>query len=598
MRLYQKTILEDVNIHLYKKDRICLIGRNGCGKSTLMKVIDGNLELEEGEIFYNVGISSERLRQDIDFIEPVSIYNFIAQCKKKRDDAAIEKHEIDIILDKLQIDGHWMLSECSGGQIRRAYLAKVLIQKPDILLLDEPTNHLDIATIGWLEEFIKSYPGSVICISHDRAFLTNVTNKIWLLDRGVIKKTDQGFRYFDDWYDRLIAEEERILNKLNKKLQEEKDWLSAGVTARRKRNQRRLKGLQILRQHFQQQAQKLQERKNKIADLATEKTTRTKFVIEVINLSLKYHKKNIIESFNCRIVKGEKIGIIGANGSGKSTLLKALIGKITPSKGRVELGVNTVISYIDQNRVLLKPELSIQETLCETGSDQVFVKGRYLHVAAYLKQFMFDPAMRSNKVATLSGGEAARLALAKTLIAPGNLLILDEPTNDLDMDSLEVLLEILSEYDGTLILVSHDRDFVNRLVTRTWVLQPDSGKIIDIFGGYDEYQKLYSAQNTELKIEDNKNNKNIEYDSQQNQKPAGQKSKKLSYNEKFLLESIPDKIKLLEAEILELEKEIFTDGKYNAQPMVMQIKIKDLNQSQQEVERLFQTWIDLEQRSS
>ncbi len=486
-----KIILSDLELYLYKGDKICLIGRNGCGKSSLMKVISEDYELDNGELFKDPAITTGYLKQDIAIKLNSNIYDFILDQNNK--------NEIDIILEKLQINGTDNLSTYSGGQLRRASLAKALILEPEILLLDEPTNHLDIETIEWLEGYVKSYNGAIICVSHDRTFLSNVTNKIWWLDRGHLRKSDKGFKYFDEWQNIIIEQEEAALRKLNKKLAQENEWLNAGVTARRKRNQKRLAQLKTLREIAREHAAKLARSKQRVQAELEENIAKSKFIIEADNVSFRYKNTKIIDNFSFRVKKGEKIGIIGANGSGKSTFIKLLTKQLTPEIGKIIYGGNLDISYFDQHREKLNYNHTLQQTLCPTGGDQVFLPNdKTMHVAGYLKQFMFDPKLLNAKTAILSGGEANRLLLAKILINPGNLLILDEPTNDLDMDSLEILLDILADYSGTLIVVSHDRDFLDRLVTRTLVFA--QSKIHNLTGGYEDYKQYFTASPITKKI--------------------------------------------------------------------------------------------------
>jgi len=604
LRFADKIVFEDIELYLHHGDKVCLIGRNGCGKSSLMKVINGDYELDSGDLYQDPKTTTSYLRQDSKIDLSVSIYEFIL--KDLGDDA---KYKADIIFEKLQIEGAKIMSSLSGGQLRRASLAKALVEEPEILLLDEPTNHLDIAAIEWLEDYVKSYPGSVVCISHDRAFLNNVTNKLWWIDRGVLRKSDKGFKYFEEWQEKLLEHEEATLKKMQKKLDEENIWLSQGVTGRRKRNQKRLSDLRRLRETMREKTNHLASGKQKIESITTDEAKKTRFIIEADGLCFGYssaeNKGLIIKDFSFRVKKGEKIGLIGPNGSGKSTLIKLLLKELEPESGRVRHGTELDLSYFDQHRTDLNPNHSLKQTLCPSGGDQVFLHDKTTHVVSYLKSFMFDPKMLNAKVSTLSGGEANRLLLAKALINPGNLFILDEPTNDLDMDTLEMLLEVLSDYTGTLIVVSHDRDFLEKLVTRTLVFTPDQG-ILDIIGGYDDYVKYYKkdapvpvkvkktsvALGLDPKVLGNSQDPGIfaNHSSKEN-KPR----KKLSYKDQRLLENIPSEIDALEARIIAIEKELGSTTLYMKDPVKFGKLSEELEVSRSKIDELTEVWMKIEE---
>jgi ATP-binding cassette subfamily F protein uup len=580
-----KVILSAIELYISPGDKICLIGKNGSGKSSLLKVIRGIYDLDNGEIFRDPVSTIGYLTQDIKNSTQMSIEDFVMEGVLDPDN---NKYLADIVITELGIDGKMLLCNCSGGQVRRAYLAKVLVMQPSILLLDEPTNHLDISTIQWLEDYVKSYQGAVICISHDKAFLSNVTNKIWWLDRGELRKSDRGFKFFAEWQEQIIVQEEAALRKLNRKLEIESDWLQGGVTARRKRNQRRLAHLRRLRETVKQSAAKLSSAKHKLSAEMAEEIKKTKFIIEAENVSFAYENKLIVKDFSFRVIKGEKIGIIGANGSGKSTFIKLLTKELDPSTGKVKHGTNLDISYFDQCRTSLNPNESLKQVLCPTGGDQIFLSnGLTMHVAGYLKKFMFDPKLLNAKVSTLSGGEANRLLLAKTLINPGNLLILDEPTNDLDMDSLEMLLDLLVDYSGTLLVVSHDRDFLANLATRTLVF--NDGEIRDLLGGFEDYNNFDFAGENKGKIE-------IKRPIVKEVVPvraSSNKTEKLSYKDKRLLEILPSQIESLEIKISNLEKELSNSELYLANPEKYQQLTKDLEEAKKEHITLLEKWISL-----
>lgn len=583
-----KQILTDLELYISPGDRICLVGRNGCGKSSLMKIIQGEYQLDSGEMFQDPAIKIAYLKQDLKNLPNTSLYDFIFS-EGSDPDHESNKYRADIILAQLGIEGNQEIHHCSGGQIRRALLSKALVANPDILLLDEPTNHLDITAIEWLEEYLSTYQGAVICISHDRTFQQNISNKVWWIDRGILRKSTRGFRYYDEWREEIIQMEEAALRKLNRKLEAEKDWLNTGVTARRKRNQKRLANLYRLREEFQTHQLHLKSAKARLQITLAEEMKKTKFTIEAENISYSFGSKKLFDKFSFKVKKGEKIGVIGPNGIGKSTFIRILIKELEPQEGKIKHGTNLEITYFDQYRIELNPNHTLRHTICPSGSDQVFLKDRTMHVAAYLKQFMFDPKTLNDKVSTLSGGEANRLLLAKSLINPGNFLILDEPTNDLDMDSLEMLLEILADYDGTLIVVSHDRDFLERLVTRSLIFT--GTEIIDTYGGYEDYLKYYKKQianNTPQK------KKNLATNIAKQTEASTQKPQKLSYKYVRLLESLPAEIETLEKKIKFTEQELSKAELYLSDPAKFNNLSTKLQTMKNELEQKFSSWIEVE----
>ncbi len=576
-----KIVLSELELYVSPGDRICLVGRNGCGKSSLMKIIDGEYEIDSGKLFQDPGINVGYLKQDLKTIPNGSIYDFILSGFK---DQEANKYSADIILSQLGIDGNTEMKHCSGGQVRRACLAKALVNKPEILLLDEPTNHLDIEAIEWLEGFVKSYPGAVICISHDRKFQENITNRVWWIDRGNMRKSSKGFKYYDEWREEIIADEEATLRKMNRKLEAEKSWLNGGVTGRRKRNQKRLNNLHRLRDSLREHESHLRHAKSKLQIELAQEMKKTKFIIEAENISYNFPGKRLFNDFTFKVKKGEKIGVIGPNGVGKSTLIRLLTKELEAQSGKVKHGTNIDITYFDQHRTELNLEHSLKKTLCPGGGDQIFMQGNYVHVATYLKSFLFDPKMLNDKVSTLSGGEANRLLLAKALINPGNLFILDEPTNDLDMDSLEMLLEILSSYKGTLIVVSHDRDFLERLVTRTLVFAED--KIIDLYGGYEDYLKYYKKEPTDTKATKKK--------TAQKEVAKVVAPQKLTYKYARLLEVLPLEIEKLENRISEIETELSAPELYSKKPEKFHSLSEELQKSKDLLEQKLDQWIEVE----
>jgi ATP-binding cassette subfamily F protein uup len=577
-------IFYDLELFIYPGDKICLIGKNGCGKSSLLKIMTSVYEIDNGSIYKAPGVRIKYLEQDPRVDAVGNIYNFILTeiLPEQRDE---KKYLVDMILHNLEIDGTLEMQNLSGGQTRRACLAKALLEEPEILLLDEPTNHLDISAIEWLEEYIKSYKGSIVCISHDRKFLHNVTNKLWWLDRKTLKKSDKGFSYFDEWQEEVLTQEMHELERLNRQVEEGNLWLQQGVTARRKRNVRRLGEVYALRQQLKSEQVAQNARKNKIEINSVENNKKTKFIIEARDICFSYGSKPLVKNFNLNITRGEKIGLIGPNGSGKSTIIKLLTKQLTPTDGLVKHGVGLEISYFDQHKEMLNINESLWQNICPSGgADVFFADGRSMHVAAYLKKFMFDPKLLNDKVSTLSGGQRSRLMLAKILINPGNFLILDEPTNDLDMDSLEVLYNILMDFNGTILIVSHDRDFLDRLVSRTLVFD-SSGCITSFIGGYEDYKKYYAPQDIINKSSPKKVTQNL------TQEKAT--ANKLSYKYQRLLEVLPSEIEEHEIRILAISSKLSDADLYAKSPAEFDRLSKELMELKNIITEKESLWLNL-----
>ncbi|MFZ9469751.1 MAG: ABC-F family ATP-binding cassette domain-containing protein, partial [Rickettsiales bacterium] len=481
----KKTLFENLSLNLFQGDRICLIGKNGVGKSTLMQAIFGNIDLEHDQRWVMPNSIIGHLTQSEKITENILISDYIKKDLKLDDH---KEYLIDIICEKLQINKNLYTNEISGGQKRRVNLAKSLIFEPDILLLDEPTNHLDLEIIEWLENYLSLYKGALVIISHDRKFLEKVTNKIFWLRAGNIKINNNGYVDFDNWSQNIIDFEKRELDNLEKKVELESGWLQTGVTARRKRNIGRLHHLLELKGKLESQRKLVFANQNVMKiNVAKSEEDAPQVIMSFNNVSLEIHQKKLIENFNYKILRGERIGIIGKNGVGKSSLLKLMIGDLSPNLGTVKMARDIDFAYFDQSRSAIKPTSTIQEILCENGGDYVkMANGKTKHIAGYLKDFLFDPKETQTLAGTLSGGQQNRLLLAKTLASPGNFMILDEPTNDLDMDSLEILENYLEKYQGTLVVVSHDRDFLDNVATTIIGFEGDG--IINInLGNYSEY---------------------------------------------------------------------------------------------------------------
>ncbi len=586
-----KLIFDELELYLYPQDKICFVGKNGAGKSSLLKIITGEYELDSGQIYQSPHLTIAYLKQESEINSSKKIRDYLLDSIDNED----YKFMADIMIDKLSLDPERVVSSLSGGFKRRVALAKTLATPSDVLLLDEPTNHLDIKSIEWLEEFMRNFDGVSIIISHDRTFLANITNRIWWLDRGFLRKSSNGFRDFEKWQESIIEFEENQLKKLDKKLAVENIWLSQGVTARRKRNQKRLASLKILRSQMQNFKSTVTAAKEKLSIELDTNSIKSKFVISAEGVEFFYDEKPIIQDFNIRIIKGEKIGVIGPNGCGKSTLIKLLTKNLTPTRGNMKHGVTIDITYLDQQRLELCQDQTIAKFLCPTGGDRIFLKDKEMHVAGYLKKFLFDPKMRDAKISILSGGQKNRLLLAKALISPGNFMVLDEPTNDLDIETLDLLIEILSDYEGTLIIVSHDRDFLDKLVTKTLIFTENG--IQQISGGFTEYQNLLrdsfassTAKNSGTnKIRDTKNKDSV-HQAKQNHAP------KITFKDLHLKQELPKQIESLEKEIMKFERELGDTTLYNQNPVKFHQITNILKQKQSELDVKLNIWIEMEEK--
>ncbi len=560
----KKILFENLDLNLFPRDRVCLIGKNGVGKTSLMNAIFGKFDFDCGERWLMPNTVMGYLTQSEELPPNMTVFQFIVA------DLKIDEHKtyiVDIVCSNLQIDKNSLTQNLSGGQKRRANLARALVLEPDILLLDEPTNHLDLEIIQWLENYLQSYKGALLVISHDRKFLEKVSNKVFWLRAGQIKINNNGYADFDNWSQNIIEHEERELLNLEKKVALESGWLQTGVTARRKRNIGRLHYLLELRQKLEAQKKLVHANQNYIK-ISTQKLEEDapQVILSFNNVSKSFansansSEKKIIDKFTLKILRGEKIGIIGRNGLGKSTLLKMMIGDVRPDSGTVKPARDIAISYFDQSRSAIKPDATIQEILCESGGEYVHLSnGKTRHICGYLKDFLFDPKDISTLAGTLSGGQQNRLLLAKTLANPGNFMILDEPTNDLDMDSLDMLQEYLVKYDGTLIIVSHDRDFLDNVVTSILAFEGD-GAISNNLGGYSDYleyrQKHVKTVINSSQKQPEKNSESAKNNSSNFSTSDANLKKKLSFKFKHELEKLPAKIEKLENKIKELSEEL------------------------------------------
>ncbi len=554
IRFGSKQLFEDVELYINQGDKISLVGRNGSGKSTLLKIIAGLIEPDDGDIFIQPNTKIGYMPQDADLSGYPDLRAVVASGLSENDGSS--DYKVQMWIEQLEIAADADPQTASGGERRKATLAKALINQPDILLLDEPTNHLDMPTIEQLEKIIAAYNGAVVVISHDRRFLTNVSRTTFWLDRGTMRRNNKGFGSFEDWQDQVIEQEIIAQKYLNKKIAEETEWLHKGVTARRKRNMGRLRRLQQLRQERREQIRQVGSVNMDIENTAW----RSKLVIESKHLCKAFGERTIVNDFSAKIIRGNKIGIVGPNGAGKTTLIKLLTKKLEPDSGFVRIGKNLEEAYFDQNRFSLDPSKTLWQTLCDEG-DHIWVRGSYRHVVAYLKDFLFTPEQAKAPVAALSGGEKNRLMLAKVLAQPSNFLLLDEPTNDLDMDTLDLLQEMLSDYDGTILIVSHDRDFLDKIVTSIIYMKGD-GKVEEYVGSYSDLLESFGKQPaTAAKNKPAGKNRN-EPSSERKETSRG----RLSYNQQRLLQVLPQQIAALEQKIENAKNDLCEPTLYQNDP--------------------------------
>ncbi|MCP4329381.1 MAG: ATP-binding cassette domain-containing protein [Alphaproteobacteria bacterium] len=581
LRLGDNVLFEGVDLRIGAGERACLVGRNGSGKTTLLRMLAGEIEPDSGDTFLQPGTRLAYLPQEPVLAPDQTVLEYVSA-------GGAASHEVDAALDQVGLDGARPLHSLSGGEGRRAGLARVLSGRPDILLLDEPTNHLDLATIEWLERTLRDYPGSVLVVSHDRTFLANVSNRTLWLDRRRLRRLDKGFAAFDSWQEDVYAAEARAVEKLDSKLAAEARWLHRGVTARRRRNQGRLRRLQDLRAV---RATLIGEKaRAKIA--AEDGELKSRVVIDAKDLSKSFpgadQPLSIVNGFSTRILRGDRIGILGPNGAGKTTLLRLLVGDLEPDGGRVRLTKSLTVAYFDQHRAILDREQTLWQTLCPGGGDTVWVHGRPRHVVAYLKDFLFDPKQAKSPVSSLSGGERNRLLLAKILARPSELLVLDEPTNDLDMDTLERLEDMLSDYPGTLLLVSHDRNFLDRIVTGTIAMEGD-GRATEYAGGYSDY--LTQRKENRRGAVAFKAPKS-EAAPRTRERPRRQT--KLSYKDRRQLEILPGLIEAISAEIATLEDKLSDGAFYTTDREGFDGATRRLEEAIQERTKMEDRWLELE----
>ena len=595
------TVFENLSFNIHEGSRIALVGKNGAGKSTLMNIITGAQDLDDGERWEEPGITTGYLRQDIstDTDETVFDYIFSEIDEKEKD---LHMYKVDIAAEALHLDTKAKLSSLSGGQLRRAGLARALVEEPRILLLDEPTNHLDLEAIQWLEGYLNAYRGTVLCVSHDRTFLANITNQVFWLDRGQLKVSPKGFKHFEDWSTMLLEQEERELKNRKQAVALEVEWASRGVKARRKRNTRRLEEMHKMRDQLKKDESSYRRATAKIKLKAPKDLEdNAKTVAEFYNVFKSFETEatplKILEKFSYRIQRGDRIGILGKNGSGKTTFLKLLIGELPPDKGRVKVRKDLEFSYFDQKRKDLKPKDTLKKTLSPNGGDYIDVMGKKRHVCGYLKDFLFDPSRAEDTVSTLSGGQKNRLMLAKILANPKSCLILDEPTNDLDMETLDMLEEILMNYKGTLIVVSHDRDFLDQTVTK--ILAFEGNAITqECIGGYSDYLEQKSGKKPASEKPKPPKTSKTKKPEVAEPLPKHKPVKKLTYKLQHELKNLPDKIKATEDKVKAYTAQLSDADFYARDPNQFHEVTKELSLEQAKLERYETRWLELEDMRS
>ena len=580
VRFGKKEIFNNLNLNIHRNDLIALVGKNGVGKTTLMKIIMGNQELDNGELwsYPNLKISYFTQNFEIDFSKTVEEEIMKVILKDE------EKFKIDMYCHNLNLNKKEKINNLSGGQKRRIFLIKSLIPDSDIILLDEPTNHLDLECIEWLENHLRELNKAMLCVSHDRTFLSNFTNKVFWLDRGDLKISPKGFKNFDNWSEELLNQEARELRNRKQFVNLEVEWAQRGVKARVKRNVKRLERAKQLKAQLEKD-----ESSYRFAIQSTKpivfkpSSDNSRFVAEFFKVTVKYPKSSnkILKDLSVKITKNDRIGLLGKNGTGKSTFLKTLIGELEASSGNIKLKKNLEFSYFDQLRNNLNSNKSLKEILVPNGGDYLSVQGKERHVCSYLKDFQFDPKRVNDTILSLSGGQQNRLLLSKVLSNPKTGLILDEPTNDLDLETMDLLTEMLANYKGTLLIVSHDRDFLDQTVNKIMYFE-EGGKVSMFLGGYSDFLNHQSNQKQvnqeKKKILRSKKNKSND---------------KLSFKFKFELENIPNEIEEIEEEISLIKNELKDNNLYINDPVRFEEITNKLIILEQEYEKKEARWLEL-----
>ncbi|MGZ9103733.1 MAG: ABC-F family ATP-binding cassette domain-containing protein [Rhodoplanes sp.] len=575
-------LLEGADLNVEPGDRLCLVGRNGSGKSTLMRIAAGLVEPDTGERFVHPNASVRYLPQEPDFGDAQTVLAYVEGGLGPTDNPYLARN----LLDEFGMTGDEDPAHLSGGEARRAALAKALVASPDVLLLDEPTNHLDLPAIEWLEKTIQSLRAAIVLISHDRRFLETLSKKTLWIDRGVTRELPQGFAYFEAWRDKVLDEEEAERHKLDRKIVREQQWMHGGVTGRRKRNVRRVRELKDMRKEVREQ----RHVQGNVRLAATDGGTSSRLIVEARGISKSYGETVIVRDFSTSILRGDRVGFVGPNGAGKTTLLRMLTGELAPDSGTIRLGQSLELVTLDQRRDELKPEWTVGEALTGGRGDQVSVNGKVRHVVSYMKDFLFTSEQVRSPMKVLSGGERGRLMLARALAKPSNVLVLDEPTNDLDLETLDLLQELLADYPGTVILVSHDRDFLDRVVTSVIAAEGD-GRWSEYPGGYSDM--LAQRQGADLERRTLAETNKSAAGGTQSPEPAKAK-RKLSFKEKHALETLPARMEKLSLEIAKLQSKLADGSLYTKDPQAFTLATAALAKSEAELTAAEEHWLELE----
>jgi ATP-binding cassette subfamily F protein uup len=576
-------LLDGAELAASAGDKIALVGRNGSGKSTLLKIAAGMVEPQDGEIFRQPTATVRYLPQEPDMDGFASVRAYVEAGLGPADDP----YRATYLIESLGLTGEENPTTLSGGEARRAALARVMAPEPDILLLDEPTNHLDLAVIEWLEGELQRTKSALIMISHDRRFLERVSRAVVWLDRGQTRRLEKGFAHFEEWRDRLLDEEETEQHKLGRQIVREEHWLRYGVTARRKRNMRRLGELQSMRERFRTR----RGPEGAASMSAAEANESGKLVIEAKNIAKSFGDLTVVKEFSTRIQRGDRVGLVGPNGVGKTTLLKMLIGELAPDSGTVRLGANLEIAALDQKREL-DPSETLAHYLTDGRGDSLIVNGEQKHVVSYMKDFLFKPEQARTPVRELSGGERARLVLARILSRPANLLVLDEPTNDLDMETLDLLQELVAGYPGTVLLVSHDRDFLDRTVTS--VIAPEGGgRWVEYAGGYADMLAQRGGQKLDDRAQRARKDEPAKKDAPAATAKAAS-SKKLSYKQKFALENLPKQMDDTQRKMAAHEAKMADPAFYVRDPAGFAKIAAELDVLRERLSAMEDEWLELE----
>jgi ATP-binding cassette subfamily F protein uup len=579
--LGDQTILDGVDLSIAPGERLSLVGRNGAGKSTLLRILAGAPIADGGDRFAQPGASVAALTQEPDFTAHETIAHYVASALP--DSQGPTDYRVEALLTEVKLDGTRAPAELSGGEARRAALARVLVAEPDVMLLDEPTNHLDLPTIEWLEEKLAAWRGAYVLVSHDRRFLSTLSRAVLWLDRGIVRRLDKGYDAFEEWSGDILEREATERHKLDRLIERETEWAGKSIRARRTRNEGRLRALRDLRKQRREQIGPVGRATIEVGE--SEKSGA--LAITARSISKSFGERTIVRDFSTRIFRKDRVGLIGPNGAGKTTLLRMLIGELEPDSGTVKLGVNLVAVTIDQRRSALDPDKTPWEILADRN-DHVLVHGRPRHVMTYLREYLFRDEQARQPVRTLSGGERNRLLLAKALAAPSNLLVLDEPTNDLDADTLDLLQEALSDYDGTVLLVSHDRDFLDRLVTSTIALE-GGGTAVEYAGGYSDY--LLQRGPREKPAEMPRREKTAPSSAAPRERNQPQR---LGYKRERALAELPKRIEALQAEMARLNEDLADATLYSRNAKAFAAKSGRLAAAQAELDAAETEWLELE----